>query len=57
MTSPARAQHSHRRPIPGHDRVSVLLDTAVLIAAERKTFDMPGYHTALEDAPVAHDLQ
>ena len=31
----------------------MLLDTAVLIAAERGTFDMPGYLTALGDAPVA----
>jgi len=31
----------------------VLLDTAVLIAAERGTFDMPGYLTWLGDAPVA----
>ena len=53
MTSPARAPSSHRRPIPGRERVSVLLDTAVLIAAERGTFDMPSYLTALGDAPVA----
>ena len=53
MTSPARAPSSHRRPIPGRERVSVLLDTAVLMAAERGTFDMPGYLTALGDAPVA----
>lgn len=33
--------------------MSVLLDTAVLIAAERGTFDMPGYLAALGDAPVA----
>ena len=33
--------------------MSVILDTAVLIAAERGTFDMPGYLTALRDAPVA----
>ncbi len=53
MTSPARAPSSHRPPIPGPERVSVLLDTAVLIAAERGTFDMPGYLAALGDAPVA----
>ena len=33
--------------------MSVLLDTAVLIAAERGTFDMPGYLVALGDTPVA----
>ena len=33
--------------------MSVILDTAVLIAAERGTFDMPGYLAALGDAPVA----
>ena len=33
--------------------MSVLLDTAVLIAAERGTFDMLGYLAALGDAPVA----
>ena len=33
--------------------MSVILDTAVLVAAERGTFDMPGYLTALGDAPVA----
>ena len=33
--------------------MSVLLDTAVLIAAERGTFDMPGFLAALGDAPVA----
>ena len=33
--------------------MSVLLDTAVLIAAERGTFDMPGYLVALGDAPIA----
>jgi len=33
--------------------MSVLLDTAVLIAAARGTFDMPGYLAALGDAPVA----
>ena len=33
--------------------MSVVLDTAVLIAAERGTFDMPGYLAALGDAPVA----
>ncbi len=31
----------------------MLLDTAVLLAAERGTFDMPGYLAALGDAPVA----
>jgi tRNA(fMet)-specific endonuclease VapC len=33
--------------------VSILLDTAVLIAAERGTFDMAAYLAALGDAPVA----
>ena len=33
--------------------MSVLLDTAVLVAAERGAFDMPGYLAALGDAPVA----
>jgi predicted nucleic acid-binding protein len=33
--------------------VGVILDTAVLVAAERGTFDMPGYLVALEDEPVA----
>lgn len=33
--------------------MGVILDTAVLIAAERGTFDMPGYLAALGDAPVA----
>jgi len=33
--------------------MSVLLDTAVLIAAERATFDMPGYLVSLGEAPVA----
>ena len=50
---PPRAPSSRRPPIRGHDRVSVLLDTAVLIAAERGTFDMAGYLAALGDAPVA----
>jgi len=31
----------------------VILDTAVLVAAERGTFDMPGYLVALGDEPVA----
>lgn len=33
--------------------MSVLLDTAVLIAAERGTFDMPSFLAALGDATVA----
>jgi predicted nucleic acid-binding protein len=33
--------------------VGVILDTAVLIAAERGTFDMPRYLAALGDEPVA----
>jgi predicted nucleic acid-binding protein len=33
--------------------MSVILDTAVLIAAERGTFDIPGFLEALGDAPVA----
>jgi tRNA(fMet)-specific endonuclease VapC len=33
--------------------VGVILDTAVLIAAERGTFDMAGYLDALGDDPVA----
>lgn len=33
--------------------MSVLLDTAVLIAAERGTFDRVGFLVALGDAPVA----
>lgn len=33
--------------------MGVILDTAVLIAAERGTFDMPGYLAALGDEPVA----
>jgi tRNA(fMet)-specific endonuclease VapC len=33
--------------------VSVLLDTAVIIAAERGKFDMPGYLAAIGHAPVA----
>ena len=33
--------------------MSVILDTAVLIAAEGGTFDMPGYLAALGDTPVA----
>lgn len=33
--------------------MSVLLDTAVLIAAERGTFDIQRYLTSLDDAPVA----
>lgn len=33
--------------------MSVILDTAVLIAAERGTFDMPSYLATLGDAPVA----
>jgi predicted nucleic acid-binding protein len=33
--------------------VGVILDTAVPIAAERGTFDMPGYLAALGDEPVA----
>lgn len=33
--------------------MGVILDTAVLIAAERGTFDMPGYLSALGDEPVA----
>ena len=53
MTSPRRARISYRPPIHGRDRVSVILDTAVLIAAERGTFDIPGYLAALGDAPVA----
>ncbi len=48
-----RSPSFQRRPIRGPDLVSVLLDTAVLIAAERGTFDMPGYLAALCDAPVA----
>ena len=35
MTSPLRAPNSQRLPIRGPERVSVLLDTAVLVAAER----------------------
>ncbi|HEY0780598.1 MAG TPA: PIN domain-containing protein [Gemmatirosa sp.] len=31
----------------------MILDTAVLVAAERGTFDMPGYLAALGDSPVA----
>lgn len=53
MTSPPRAVSWRRPPIRGPERVSVLLDTAVLIAAERGTFDMPGYLASLADAPVA----
>jgi len=37
----------------GRDPVNVVLDTAVLIAAERGTFDMPGYLASLGDASVA----
>ncbi len=33
--------------------MGVILDTAVLIAAERGTFDMQGYLASLGDAPVA----
>jgi len=33
--------------------VGVILDTAVLVAAERGRFDMPGYLAALGDAPMA----
>jgi tRNA(fMet)-specific endonuclease VapC len=33
--------------------VGVILDSAVLIASERGTFDMPGYLAALGDEPVA----
>lgn len=33
--------------------MGVILDTAVLIAAERGTFDMPAYLDALSDEPVA----
>lgn len=33
--------------------MGVILETAVLIAAERGTFDMPGYLVALGDEPVA----
>ena len=33
--------------------MGVILDTAVIIAAERGTFDMPGYLAALDDEPVA----
>lgn len=33
--------------------MSVVLDAAVLIAAERGALDMPGYLAALGDAPVA----
>jgi len=33
--------------------VSVVLDTAVLIAAERGTFDMPGYLASTGAASVA----
>ncbi len=53
MTSRPRAPSSRRPPIRGRERVSVLLDTAVLIAAERGTFDMVGYLAALGDVPVA----
>lgn len=31
----------------------MILDTAVLVAAERGTFDMPGYLAALGDEPAA----
>lgn len=48
-----RVRMSFRPLIRGHDRVSVLLDTSVLIAAERGTLDMPGYLAALGDATVA----
>ncbi len=53
MISPRRARAWYPRSIRGPDRMSVLLDTAVLIAAERGTLDMPGYLAALGDAPVA----
>ncbi len=53
MRSPPRARSSLRLPIRGPERVSVLLDTVVLIAVERGTFDMPGYLAALGHAPVA----
>lgn len=33
--------------------MGVIVDTAVLIAAERGAFDMPGYLAALGDEPVA----
>lgn len=33
--------------------MGVILDTAVLVAAERGAFDMPGYLSRLGDAPVA----
>ena len=51
--SPPSARSSQRPPIRGHDRASVLFDTAVLIAAERGTVGMAGYLAALGDAPVA----
>ena len=53
MTSPLRAPNSQRLPIRGPERVSVLLDAAVLVAAERGAFDLPGYLAAVGDAPVA----
>lgn len=47
------APSCQRLPSRGLERVSILLDTAVLIAAERGTFDMAAYLAALGDAPVA----
>lgn len=53
MISPQRERALCCLATRGPDRMSVILDTAVLIAAERGTFDMPAYLTALGDAPVA----
>lgn len=52
MTWRQRGRRCRRRPTRGPD-VGVILDTAVLIAAERGTFDMPSYLAALGDEPVA----
>ena len=53
MTSHRRARVAYCLLTRGCDPVSVVLDTAVLIAAERGTFDMPGYLASTGAASVA----